>query len=356
MIIDAFKKVSDMASNQLALPLGVPSFRPQDRYKAFPLDSSNFHPITPTSGTSAFLDGGNLEILSTPALSVHFERVYYNLFRDGERAFLSLPQKIEFLAVVSARGSADGFSYEASLLPLSDDSAEYLPRERDLRFDAYDRSISERGMVRISSIGGIIRSFAEWSYAASVCDELDDGIFVMDGTLHAPYKNEAKYAQRAYKSAHGVIFCGVSKTSHLYTTTGLSLPFAIRRLAREKEVQPPWYYSNLVEITDPAHLADLNFAMLHKDSRYVFRVEVLKTQRDRRDEALSLLAGNSNDLTFPGYPYGLIDAHKHAHVPQDLLGRLRTLLLSQISSSVDSDSIADLLSTTDAHDYLDRIV
>lgn len=361
MITDAARRVASLAGKSTELQLGRPSFQPKERYKSKDFDAGNFKPIKPLSGNPkiAFVDGGNLPVLETPAFSVHFERLYYNCFESGKRVSLGVPNRIEFFAVVNSVGDGD-VRYETRLVPLDENLKNYLPDEKDLVFDSYDETLKtglER--VEISRVGNVARSFAEWMLASFVVNELDEGdIFVKDGTLHAPYTNETRYAEISYNNAKkkSILFCGVSKTSQLYTTTGLPIVAAIGRLARENKIKAPGYYENLVEITDPAHKADLNFARLHAKSDHTFRVEILQGQEKQKERIMAALAENSKDLSFPGYPYGLVDADKNARVSYDELGALRILLLSEIAKNKGFELFRDALLGSDAHDWLNRIV
>jgi len=366
MITDAAKAIASLASKRIDLPLGKPSFQPADRYKSFEFDSKNFKKIDPLSQHShmrnkvAFLDGGNLAVIKTPSFAVHFERVYFNCFQGSERVTLQIPNKLEFFVVVTSSGEGGEITYTTQFIPLNEEHKKYLPDEKDLVFDSYDKTLVEgESRVEIPRIGDVARSFAEWEYASFVCNELSDGdVFVRDGTLHAPYTNQTEYAEEAYDVARkrGVLFSGVSKTSQLYTTTGLPLVAAINRLARDNNVQAPWYYENIVEITDPAHKAELNFAKFNPNSDYIFRLEILKGQEDKKDTIMAALVENSKDITFPGYSYGLVDADKNARVSFDQLDALRMVLFSEISKNNDFDGFKDFLAGSEAHDWLNKVV
>lgn len=381
MITDAAREVAALAGKGARLPLGKPAFQPKERYKSFELDKKNFKKIVidktqdtrfgkaepvpnlplASSGSgpkTAFLDGGNLPIIKAPSFAVHFERVYSCCFKGRDRIKLELP-RIEFFAVAVAVGG-DDVKYQVKLIPLNPEHKKYLPKESDLLFDSYDETFREgQERIEIGRVGDIARSFAEWNYAEFVIGELGAGdVFVRDGTLHAPYTNQTAYAEKAYEAARkkGALFCGVSKTSQLYTTSGLPLSVAISRLARENKIAAPWYYENIVEITDPAHKADMSFARLNQESEYAFRVEILKGQEEEKERAMSALAENSKDISFPGYPYGLLDADKNARVSYEELESLRMLLFSEISKGGGFKEFKDLLLGSDAHDWLNRVV
>lgn len=382
MLTDAAKRIAELADKRIDLPLGQPNFQPKDKYENLDFSSDNFQPIKQDSDLQpsglkgrvappgqhshmrdlklACLDGGNLPVIKTPSFAVQFERVYFNCFEGSERVKLDIPNRLEFFVVVTSSAENGDIRYETQFVPLNEKFKEFLPNEGDLVFDSYDETMREgQSRMEIPRVGDIARAFAEWRYSAIIAKELDEGdILVKDGTLHAPYTNLSAYAEGAYTVARkkGVLLCGVSKTSHLYTTTGLPLVAAISRLARENKVESPWYYEKLVEITDPAHKADLNFVRLNKQSDYIFRVEILKGQEDQKDTIMSALAANSRDISFPGYPYGLVDADKRARVSFDELDALRMVLFSEFSKTGDFERFKDFLAGSEAHEWLNKVV
>lgn len=362
MLTDAAKRIAQFAIGRMELPLGQPNFQPKDKYRNLPFSKDNFKRIKPKTADCrlACLDGGNLPVIKAPSFSVQFERVYFNCMRGDERIRLGIPQKLEFFVAVTSSSDGEDITYETRFVPLDERFREFLPREGDLVFDSYDETMREgQERMEIPRVGDVARAFAEWRYAAIVARELEKGdILVRDGTLHAPYTNLSAYAEGAYEVARkkGVLFAGVSKTSHLYTTTGLPLVAAVNRMAREGGVEAPWYYGNLVEITDPAHKADVNFARLNKQSDYVFRTEVLKGQEGEKDKIMSALASNSKDVSFPGYPYGLVDADKNARVSYEELDALRMVLFSEISKAGDFEGFKDFLAGSEAHEWLNKVV
>lgn len=360
MLTDATRRVAGMFGGQAELDLGKPVLQPTERYKAFPFGKKNFKKIEPIKGRVAFLDGGNLPLIETPSFAVHFDRVYFNLFENNERVQMGLPSKIEFFVVLSSSTISGEIEYKTDLFTLNEENKKFLPDEKDLVVNSFDESLrTGKERIEISRVGDIARSFSEWNYARFVIENLRAGdVFVRDGTLHAPYTNQSKYAEEAYKAAkaNDVGFVGVSKTCHLYTSTGLPLVAAIARLARENNMCAPWYYEKIVEITDPAHKADLNFVKLNQDSKYVHRVEILQGQECQKAKIFGILASNACDISFPGYPYGLVEADKNARVSYRELEPLKMLLLSEISKTRNLDEFKEFLAASDAHDWLNKVV
>ena len=359
-MINAAKQIAELAAKRISLPLGQPSFRPKQYYRSQDFDSKNFKKINLSkqeSHTRAYLDGGNLPLIQTPSFAVQFERVYVSAFKGQERTNLGIPSKLEFFVVVT---SNDSGKYETEFISLNEDQNKFLPDKKDLVFDSYDETMSTGGQqIEIPRVGDVARSFAEWNYAKYVCEQLSDGdLFVRDGTLHAPYTNQTKYTEAAYETAkkNQVLFAGVSKTSHLYTTSGLPLVVAINRLARENKAEAPWYYENIVDSRDPSHKADINFAKLNGQSDYTFRIELLKGQEGHKENVMAMLAADSRDISFPGYPYGLVVADKNARVSYEELDSLKMMLFSEISKVSDFGDFKDFLAGSEAHEWLNRVV
>lgn len=410
MLSDAAQKIAELAKVAGNVSLGKADLRPEQNYATVDLDAKNFKKIEPLQQDSdrhlspthgrwmkdlvapklqlnvqpsgvrgldmehkdteksrknrktrlVAIDGGNQEIIGSPSFSVHFIRVCYNCFEGGVRTTLGVPKKIEFFSIAQSVRKEEGISFTTDLIPLNEDHRKFLPNILDLCYDSYDSSTQAGGeRADIAKMGDVARSFAEWALARHVAEELDAGdIIVRDGTLHAPYTNQAKYAKALYSAAEarGVIVSAVSKTSSLYTTTGLPLSSAISRLARESNAAAPWYYENIADIRDPSHEADLNFARLNAQSKYVFRVEILKRQKDLKETVMSNLAFYSGDIAFLGYPYPLVACDQEARVTNEELEPLKMMLLSEISKQGGFEALQDGLKSLDAHDWLNKVV
>jgi hypothetical protein len=332
------------------------------------LNASNFNQISliPTGRRLAFVDGGNQELLGAPNFSVQLNRVYFNIF-EGRRLVppKSIPNRIEFFSVTSAEFRNEEIHYDTTLFPCAEGFADFLPNRSDLSFSSTDpRIMSGSARADISRVGSIARRFAEWQSALRIIEkELGhDDILVMDGTLRTAFANESKYAKATYRSARerGVVYTGLSKTSRLLTTTGLSLLGAVRRLALDNKTPPMWYYYPIAESLSPEHEAAIFLVKLSDMSQRVFRYEINAEQAksltpDSSNEAFSALSQNSNDLTFPGYPYGLIDADDNARVRTQELEMYRVMLLSEISKLGSAAKFHRHMESTDAHGIMNLL-
>ena len=73
-----------------------------------------------------------------------------------------------------------------------------------------------------------------------VKNELSAGdILVIDGSLQEAFQNESKYTGELYDLAEskGIIICGLSKTSRLYTNSGASLLGAVKQISDQVDFE-----------------------------------------------------------------------------------------------------------------------
>ena len=368
MIGDVVKKlVKDLDGLVNEADLGQPFFSTRN-YRPYSFDVNYFSPIIPVESNRklAFIDGGNRELVGAPNFSIQLNRVYFNLFLGKQRVPVShIPQRIEFYSVTFATFKDDEIVFNTSIFPILDIYNERLPDSEDLSFSSTDRrvmiGISRGDIARVASIA---RRFAEWEYAKHIVDnELDsgDGI-VMDGTLRTVFKNESKYAHAAYGAAkrRGVFYSGLSKTSRLFTDTGLSLLGAVRKMAADTDVGSTWYYYPIAKSLSPEHQGTIIIVKLNEQSERVFNYELYAEQVEAMDtqeinEILSQLCTNSCDVSFPGYPYGLIDADDKARVRREEVEMHQILLLSEVSKLGSWSKFSRHIQSTDAHDVLNML-
>ncbi len=369
MIVEAMKKLVDKLDSTIKEhDVGNPFFS-NPEYKTFPLSKENFEPIKPIESKRkfVFVDGGNQEILGAPNFSIQFNRVYFNIFEINQRILWdSMPSRVEFLSATNSRFYEDEIFYDTSIFPLEDKHRDLLPNEADLSFNSFDRTVTI-GTQRadIARVASIARKFAEWEYAFHVVNgEMEkDNVLVLDGTLQTGFTNELKYAskvRRATKSK-GVILTGVSKTSHLFTTTGLSLLGAVNKFAEDCDLSFDSWYIRIAEVSTTDHNAVIYVVKLHPMSNHVFRFEVSRDQSKQlgdegMDEILGQLAKNSQDVSFPGYPYGLVDADHFARVSNDEIESYQAILLSEISKMGNWPKFSRHVSATDAHSILNMLM
>ena len=271
-------------------------------HKTYKIDDKNFRSIEPKDSRVAFIDGGNAEILSATNFSLSFVRVYACVFDRGGKIF---SRKKEFYVLTRTE-------FENDIIYKTDIFSDWIAFPD---FNSNDPTIKEGVFLPdASKIAGIVRSFAEWKMASELASKTNDvDLIVMDGTLQTSITGESDVAETAFRNAikNNILFTALAKTSSLLTNTGNDLLSVLKRRGSDK-----WLYHPIVEIDSTSHLAEMCAIKLHEHSNHAFRFEILKDQKARLSEAVSMLASNSNDYRFPGYPYGLVDADRFARVSE----------------------------------------
>ncbi|MFX0083260.1 MAG: DNA double-strand break repair nuclease NurA [Candidatus Hodarchaeota archaeon] len=314
-----------------------------------------------------FVDGGNGPILRSADFNISLNRVAGVLFTSNRWTKpIKTPVKIEFYSAAILDVLDDNtLAFITRFFPTESEFLEYLPKE-ELKFSINDPSIREGGfrLPNIDIFGGIAMRFAEWTYANKfISNELDEGcIFVRDGSLQSGYTGENQIAESLYQTARkkGVIVTGLSKTCRLFTQNGNSLNSLVHYLGNQKFPESAWYYHPVYRITKAQEQADLYFVKLHKNSQYSFRFDILLDQakemsEDQREMIISNLANNSNDLSYPGYPYGLIKADQLAAVSVKEIEPQKIQLIAEFNQEDYNEYILPRLRSVNAHDLLNII-
>ena len=332
------------------------------RYKPIPFDVKHFHEIPADLGekTIAAIDGGNIEIMSAPNFSLSLVRVAVSAYKNNKKIKLPIDEIITFYCLAVASNEGPGkITYKTQLFPMSEKHAPYIPDGQDLVFDSFDPTITSGNRVNISKMGGVARRFSEWKLAEIVSGVLEPGdIVVKDGSLQTGITKESIYSNKLYASVikNSVVFCGVSKTSTLLTDTGCGLSGHIMKMAADAGLKKPWVYYPVCEIEHPDHRAEMYFVKLNCESRHCFRFEILKDQRQEAFAAITSLSKNSVDISFPGYPYALVDADRCARVRKNEIEHHRMMFLSMASKTPAWGALMHQASSTDAHGILDRMI
>jgi hypothetical protein len=90
MSAEISKRIAEFLDSRVAEDeLGQPYFGNPD-YETLPFSTANFVPIKDVKPSirTAFVDGGNQEIIGAPNFSVQMNRVYFNIFKGRERICL----------------------------------------------------------------------------------------------------------------------------------------------------------------------------------------------------------------------------------------------------------------------------
>ena len=314
-----------------------------------------------------FVDGGNMPIINSADFTISFNRVAGALFESSQNLSLSsLPEMIEFYTATVLSPKSDGtLDFITKFFPRESNHQKYLPN-KDIVININDSSITKgrHFLINIESFGGIARRFAEWSYGQElITHELGSGdIFIRDGSLQTGYTGEIELAKQLYRTAlkKKVYVTGLSKTCRLLTRNGDSLITAIDNIAKNTYPNEKWYYHPIYRFTKADNQADLYFVKLHEHSVYPFRFDIYIEQSERIDKnereiIISNLGTNSQDLSFPGYPYGLIKVDLLSRIATRELDSQKIMVLSEFQSKYYEDYIVPRIRSLDAHDLLNKI-
>ena len=294
---------------------------------ALPIEPSRFSEIKPaaTRRKIAFVDGGNGLLSESANHLITINRVYFSLFRGMDRVKPRRNPRVEFFSYVLLTPEGNGIKYTTRLFPYTDDDRQYLPDENRLQGD-----IERYSVLQSSHFASLSRRFAEWQTALLVVEsELESGdVLVMDGSLQTSFKNEKHYAEKLYAAAvsKGVIVCGLAKTSLLVTESGHPLLARIAEIAQD--VPYDMWHVRVADRLSPDSEGFMLAVRFHKESRFVFRFEILRNQYkemtpDEVNSVFGSLAENSTDVSMIGYPYGALDADRFAQVRTNELSMYR---------------------------------
>ncbi|MBI4453829.1 DNA double-strand break repair nuclease NurA [Candidatus Woesearchaeota archaeon] len=375
------------------------SFPPSSFSDLSSSSSPSYLVSTSPSSKLCFIDGGSAEIIKAPNLSMFFIRAYAHITLNNKTI---KDKKIEFYCIFKTKIKEEKIFYEVNFITNSNDTnannintnntdidntnnndtnntdkyntnntyihntnykeyAKYLPDKEDLELFSYDTTIvSGENRAEISKLGDVVRRFAELRLAKLMTEtELTcNDIIILDGNLRATYTNEEKYLNALYYAAlkNNIIITAFCKTSNLLTEKGSNIVSVLNHVAELNNIKGCWFYHPIVEIKDEKHRAEMMFVKLNPLSEYIFRYEIYAQQfkLSSINEILSILALNSVDYSFPGYPYGLIKADTMARVSNKECEFLKTKILFSLESSHNFKDLRKSMNALNAHNILDR--
>lgn len=305
---------------------GVPSIANAD---PVPFSVENFHPISSRRARLCFVDGGNNSIFVAPGQAIHMVRLYYSVFQGDEKIKFG-----RFTYILDTRYDPGSGEYVVRVHDV--DNAGILPEEMTVEESALREE-------KIRAIGTHVRRLGEWLLMEKIAGECN--YIVRDGSLQTGEAEEYMYQERVFNRAKGII--GISKTCSLMTTRGFSIVAAVQYLAERNGIKAPWYYNPIARNISTIR-GDMFVIKLHPMSEYAFRAEIYP--ETRAEEILAALVPQSNDATFIGYPYGLLDADINARISDEEVKLYR----SMISDFLDDFSRMEMRAL-DAHDRISEV-
>lgn len=348
--------------------MGNPFFS-RENYQTFPFHKENFHQIENKQSSKKIccIDGGNQELFPAPEYSIQLNRIYFNILKNKKSYKLksSIPRKIEFLSLTSLNRKHQNTFFETQLALENNKLKKYLPLPEDLHVNAFETDFRLGNKALMEKMSSMPRRFTEWTIAEHIINsELDDGdIIIKDGSLQTSHVNENKYVEKVFQKAikKGVIFTGLSKTCRLTTNTGFSLIASIEKFAQDNELGfDQWCYFPVARSKAKEHKAVIMLVKLNKNANTPFRFEILKDQTDNMSKKeiiniISTIADYSRDITIPGYPYGLFDAHVWARVRNEDLINYKIILESELARNDSLEPFNTRIKAVSMHDKLDEL-
>jgi hypothetical protein len=301
------------------------------KYVPVLIELKNFHKISPKKSDKKmlFVDGGNSILFESASFCIGLVRVGAILYSKNVR--VSRNSK-EFYVLVKIRNG----EYSVNTYPkTSFDGLMFNPEDESLR-DGIEK-------CSLSRIISVIRRFIEIEFAYENSDSAD--YILMDGTLEARYPSEDRYMEKLLSAGKT---CALSKTCSLVTRNGIGIIHKLSNIGTGA-----WYYYPIVKSNNPLHKSEIYFIKLNRDSAYSFRFEIQQGFKGNPEEAIGMLAANSNDPIFLGYPYGLIDVDQYARISDEESKLARTKL--SVKMGKDWNKFSKGLTSTNAHVILDKI-
>lgn len=309
-------------------------------YEPYTISEKNFFKISQLDldKSVAFIDAGNAEIFSSPNFSLHFIRVFCSVWRGKKREWI---KKYEMYSLAHLITEQNNVSCNVEIMPIKEKLLE------NLQFNKLEKT--GEGSVRISGIGQIVRRFSELKAASLLVDKLEENsILLLDGTLQARSEEEQRLLDELYGKAlkRNVIIGALAKTTNLFTKKGNSAAALLNTIGPKN----PWYYFPVVEINNDAHKARVFFVKLHEKSDYVFRFESFNENRFNANEFFGFLSFLSRDVSFLGYPYGLVDADRFARISNEESELLKVKFVARAGKNF--EKLKKYANAINAHDVL----
>lgn len=343
MFDEVVSKILESIDEKSYLTETYPKFSGEG-YRAHKIDIKNFHEIKPSLSNKkiAFIDGGNAEIIGSANFSLNLIRTCFAIYQNNKRIY---SRKFDIFAFIHAVDENGEIYYKTSFF-----NAGNSIKLDEISFSSFDHTLMNGiNRAEISSAANAIRRFMELKLAKLVSDGKLADIIVLDGNLQSTLTNENKYLNEMYESCikNNTVLSALSKTNSLFTENGNLLSAVLSNISK----LPSWFYYPIAEINNHNHKAEMFFVKLHDKSRHVFRFEIFNVQKSKAEEAISILASNSTDPIFLGYPYGLVEADRMARVSNTERESLKTMILVKLRNR----NIEKYLSAVNAHEILDKI-
>ncbi len=318
--------------------MGMRAFLSANRYGLYDLKKESWKPIPAIDGMPeiAFVDGGNACVIRTPAAELH--KIRTAVVVVSGKKIKAVKQK-EGYVLARAQVAEGKLKYVAEIF----DSNLYYNGK--IEIEAYAAGSEQE--TPLGKVAEKVRKLSELAAARKAASMLrgENKFVILDGTLETFGSEEKKEmeALRAEVAVRNVKLGAVAKTCSLLTDKGESLIDEIAKTAQGTGCV------QIAEGKNESHHAEISVAKLNSSASYLFRVEAA----DSLKEIVSAMVLQSNDVAFPGYPYGLVMADKFARVSE-----AETELLKAKTRATATGEIMQMLAAEkalDAHNVLDSM-
>ena len=305
-------------------------------------------------GGILFVDGGNAEIFSSPSLTLQLIRVYAAHYLNNQRVWGS---RTEFYVMASVCEKDANLCFDVKFYPAFSGKS-LLLENAGLQFDYHDNRLSQDGMPSVRKVVDGIRRIAELMWANECLQHLNGaGAVVLDGILECAFPQENVIMDKlsAECSKKGIYLCALAKTSRLLTGEGHALVDQLFQFMGNDKFREnvTAIYAKIASSLSASHPSDIYFTKLHRLSEYIFRLELHKQHSNYVEPVLNCLAANSRDMTFPGYPFGLIDADRFARIANYEAEYHRTIFSARAGKKW--KNLSSGIRAVNAHSVLDSI-
>jgi hypothetical protein len=303
---------------------------------------SSFTAIAPAwTGRVVAIDGSNAMVVEGGAFSIGAIRAVASGFSRGARSFLA-GTGIRLVSIGREEHDRDFasmyrecFGYEP-VTPLDD-------RDRVLA-------------------ASVFRDTLEYGTATTILERLDaSDVILLDGALRVSHASHNPPISALVRQCtrKGVGLAAVTKRTTATWGGGFPLVRSAVALSVRLGVPAPWYLRVPDSLLDGMRYrewehGDTWVGLLHPRAGAAFKLELPRgTTGERAARIFSSMAGCSDDGRVTGYPYPLLDAHRHAVITGDILVQLRQHLIRELDQSgLNFPDFRDLFG--DYHDELER--
>ena len=254
----------------------------------------------------AFIDGSNVELITTPALCVGMIRVAYAAF-DGKKRIAGNMR--EHFVIIEAHGAS---KYHALLFPKIGSHDQFV-------IDAEDPDLRE-GKSRVVLSKGITlaRDLAEIHLIVELGKVYPEWTYVRDGDLQAKHPLIQEVLERVY--AEKISVAALAKTSDLLTDQGESLLDSVH----ERAPSGAWMYAPVNDTAPENHQAVIAVVNLRADKKAADRYpETLRrlerllqtSERESLEESMRhfleqvALSNSADEIDLEGHRVNLLTLH-----------------------------------------------